>query len=232
MSPCLRSVVAAVLTLAAVAPVSAQLAVKGAVLLSEDFRTPATYTREFQPAQPGWRARAWHQQWARAADGEISSTWITGHMPVLALEGKFTDFVVEFEFRFQKVAGQKVVCRVSALNPELAPRAYAVSAWANADSAERPLGLVLERDVWKPGTITTVDRKPAEFAADTWHRMRLEVVGDQALAVCNGVTVYGRHEKFALPKTVLAIGTGNSPHQIRGLRVYAATRNPTWTKPE
>lgn len=230
MFPPFRLFFIALLVMAA-APVSAQLAVKGELLLAENFRVPATYTKEFQPAQPGWRARAWHQQWARTPDGAIASTWTTGHMPVLALEGRFTDFVVELEVRFQKVEGQKVVCRVSALNPELDPRAYAVSAWANADSAERPLGLVLERDVWKPGTITTVDRQPAEYVSDTWYKMRLEVVGAEALAVCNGVTVYGRHEKFALPKTILAIGTGNSPHQIRGLRVYAATRNPTWKKP-
>jgi len=84
-------------------------------------------------------------------------------MPVFALEGVFKDFVVEFEFRFHKVPGQKVVCRVSALNPQLDPRAYAVSAWANLDSVERPLGLVLERDVWKPGTITTVAREAAGY---------------------------------------------------------------------
>jgi hypothetical protein len=228
----LRPTLAVLLALAVAAPLSAQLAVKGALLLAEDFRAPAAYTKVFQPAQPGWRARAWHQDWARTPEGGIASTWTSGHMPVLALEGQFTDFIVEFEFRFQKIAGQKAVCRISALNPELDPRAYAVSAWANADSTERPLGLVLERDVWKPGTITTVDRQPAEFASDTWHTMRLEVVGDHALVVCNGVSVSGRHEKFALPKTILAIGTGHSPHEIRGLRVYAATRNPAWTKPD
>jgi len=58
--------------------------------------------------------------------------------------------------------------------------------------------------------------------------MRLEVVGDKALVFCNGVTISGRHEKFALPKTVLAIGAGNSPHEIRGLRLYEATRNAAW----
>jgi len=172
-----------------------------------------------------------HQAWARTPEGGIASTWTSGHMPVLALEGNFQDFVVEFEFRFQKIAGQKAVCRVSALNPALDPRAYAVSAWANADSTERALGLVLERDVWKPGTITTVANTPASFSPDTWHVMRLEVVGEEALVFCDDVTVTGRHEKFALPKTVLAIGTCLSPHEIRHLRVYAATRNPTWTPP-
>jgi hypothetical protein len=192
---------------------------------------PATYNKESQPAQPGWRARTMHQEWARTPEGGIASKWTSGHMPVLALEGSFQDFIAEFEFRYQKIDGQKAVCRVSALNPTLDPRAYAVSAWANADSAERPLGVVLERDVWKPGTITTVAREPATFVSGKWYAMRLEVVGDRALASCNGVTVSGQHEKFALPKTILAIGTGHCPHEIRSLRVYEATRNPAWTPP-
>ncbi len=209
----------------------AQLARQGRLLFAEDFRTPAVYTKEFQPAQPGWRVRAWHQDWVRTPEGYLASKWTTGHMPVIAFEGELTDFVVELEFRFTKIAGQKAVCRVSALNPALDPRAYAVSVWANADSAERPLGLVLERDVWKPGTITTVARESAEFASGTWYTLRLEVVGDRAWATCNGRTVQGRHEKFALPKTVLAIGTGHCPHEIRGLRVYAATANPAFVPP-
>lgn len=215
----------------AAAPAPAQLATKGKLILAEDFSVPAVYTKEFQPAQPGWRARAMHQEWARTPAGGIASKWTSGHMPVLALEGTFTDFVVELEFRYEKIAGQKAVCRISALNPTLDPRAYAVSAWANADSTERPLGVVLERDVWKPGTITTVAREPAAFETGRWYAMRLEVVGDRALVSCNGVTITGQHEKFALPKTILAIGAGNCPHEIRGLRVYEATRNPAWTPP-
>lgn len=205
-----------------------QLAVKGRLILEETFTVPSNYTKEYQPAQPGWRAKAWQQMWAHSGPNMITSTWTSGHMPVFALEGKLTDFVVELEFRYHKVVGQKAVCRISALNPETDPRAYAVSAWANADSAERPLGIVLERDVWKPGTITTVAHEPSSFVSDTWYAMRLEVVGDQALVSCNGVMLWGQNEKFATPKTVLAIGAGNCPHDIRGLRVYEATRDPTW----
>lgn len=122
----------------AAAPAHAQLAVKGRLLLEENFTVPATYTKESQPALPGWRARIMQQEWARTPEGGIASKWTSGHMPVLALEGSFQDFIVEFGFRYQKIDGQKAVCRVSALNPTLDPRAYAVSAWANADSTEQP----------------------------------------------------------------------------------------------
>lgn len=196
-----------------------RIAKKGRLLLKEDFRRPAVYTKEFQDVAPGWRVRVWHGAWERTAAG-IASRWETGHMPVLAYEGRFGDVVIEFEYRYEKEAGKKAVCRVSATNPELNPRAYSVSAWANQDSKERELGVVLEHDEWKPGVITTVGVKAAEFAPGRWHGMRLEVAGDRAAATVDGVTVSGGHEKFGLPKTLIAIGTGLSRHELRRLRVY------------
>lgn len=195
----------------------------GRLLLADDFDQPRTYTKEFQPVGNGWRVRAWQADWEGSADG-LRSRWTEGHMPVLAYEGSFGDVTIELEFRYRREAGRKALCRVSAMNPALHPRAYCVSVWANHDSGERALGMVLEHDAWKPGFITTVDRKAAAFAPDTWHALRLTVVGEEATATGGGVTVTGRYPQFALPKTVLAIGTGVSPHEIRRLRVYEAKR--------
>jgi hypothetical protein len=104
----------------------------------------------------------------------------------------------------------------------LNPRAYSVSGWANENSKERELGVVLEHDEWKPGVITTVGRKPVDVAPERWHTMRLDVAEDRASVTVDGVTVEGSHEKFGLPKTLIAIGTGHSPHELRKLRVYEA----------
>lgn len=202
---------------------SGQSVQKGRLLLDEKFQTPSTYTKEFQPVSDGWRVRVWHGEWKASGEG-IESTWVSGHMPVLAYEGSFRDVVIELEFRYRREAGKKAVCRISATNPELDPRAYSVSGWANSDSKERALGVTLEHDEWKPGTITTVANSPAEFAPDRWHSMRLEVAGDRASVTAGGVTVSGSHPKFGLPKTLIAIATGHSPHEIRRLRVYEALR--------
>lgn len=198
---------------------------KGKLLLDEDFRQPAAYTREFQPGKPGWRVRAWHADWRATPDG-VQSLWTSGHMPVLAFEGEFRDVIIELEFRFKAEPGKKSVCRISATNPELNPRAYSVSSWVNVSSKERDLGVVLEHDEWKPGVITTVGNAKAEFAPDQWHTMRLEVVGDHASVTAGGVTVSGSHEKFGLPKTLIVIGTGYSPHEIRRLKVFEAASQP------
>ena len=44
----------------------------------------------------------------------------------------------------------------------------------------------------------------------------------EAEVTVDGVCVRGSHEKFGLPKTLIAIGTGLSRHELRKLRVYEA----------
>ena len=87
---------------------------------------------------------------------------------------------------------------------------------------------MLEHDEWSPGHITQVSRKLADWAPDAWHALRLELVGDTALASGGGVTVHGTFDKFGLPKTSLWLATGTSPHELRRLRIYAASRDAQW----
>ena len=213
----------------------AQLAIKGKLLLADDFKSPAVYTghlpddaqspdaytQGFQPVAPGWRVGVWHAEWRHTANG-IKSVWTEGHMPVLAYEGSFRNVIIEVDFRFAKEPGKWSACRVSAINPELNPRAYSVSVWANADDKDRPLGVVLEHDEWAPGKTTTVGNTPASFKPNRWYTLRLETINDEALVTVNGVQASGRHEKFGLPKTMIVIGTGTSPHELRRLRVWEA----------
>lgn len=211
----------------------AQMAVKGKLLLEEKFQRYEQYAKDAQPAAEGWSVRANHAEWKRSRDG-VQSVWQTGHMPVLTYEGAFGDAVIEVDFKFHAEPGKWAACRISATNPKLNPRAYAASVWARAslDNSGRPLGLVLEHDEWKPGVITTVDTRPAAFESDKWYTLRMELVGDRVLATCNGVSVYGRHEKFGVqPKTSISLGVGTCPHELRNFRIYAATPNPAWTAP-
>jgi hypothetical protein len=59
----------------------------------------------------------------------------------------------------------------------------------------------------------------------------MELIGNTALANCNGVTVYGSHDLFGMPKTTIALGSGYCVHDFRHFRVYAATPNPKWAAP-
>jgi hypothetical protein len=206
--------------------VRAQLAEKGALLFEENFQGYASYTKERQPLRGGWQVRVAHGTWERTPDG-VASRWTAGHSPVLVVEGNFGDVVIEVDFRYRAEPDRWAAFRVSAANPALDPRAYAVSVWANVNFDSRGRGLWLENDQWS-GPITRVGYAKAQFAPDTWHTMRLEIVGNDALAACNGVTAKGSHSKFAVPKTSIWLGTGMSRHELRNLRVYAA--KPVVTK--
>jgi Domain of Unknown Function (DUF1080) len=205
----------------------AAIAKKGKLLLEENFVTPATYTKEAQPVKNGWKVKVGHSEWERISGG-VATKWTTGHMPVLTYEGNYQDVVIELEYRFFAEEGKWATCRISATNPELNPRAYAVSVWANQDNKAREKGMVLEHDEWKPGVITTVENKPATWEPGKWYKISLEIVGNYARATCNGVTVYGTHEKFGMPKTHIYLGTGTAKHEIRNFRVFEAVKNPKW----
>lgn len=199
---------------------AAQLATKGELLLQTNFEQPAEFTRQLQPLAPGWGVRVAHGTWQRSAEG-IRSLWTKGHNPTLVVEGPFQDVIIEVDFRYRAEPGKWAACRLSAANRELHPRAYAVSVWANVDFRSRARGFVLEHDLWD-GPITRVSYKNADFAPDTWHTLRLEIVGSTALAQCGDVRASGSFEPFGLPKTSLWLGTGQSDHELRNLRVYAA----------
>ncbi len=212
---------------------SAQMALKGRLLLDENFQSRASYPKERQPVKEGWQVRAAHAKWERSNEG-VRSIWEKGHMPVLVYEGNFSNAVIEVDFRFEQEAGKWGGCRVSASNPELNPRAYAVSVWANSDGSGhdrgRPQGVLLEHDEWSAGP-EAVAHKPGTFQPNTWYTLRLELIGTNALAVCNGVSVYGSHEKFGLSKKSVWLGVGTSRHELRNFRVYEAQPNPAWTPP-
>lgn len=226
-----RSLLAALSFCAIAFTASAQLAEKGALLLEENFQRHATYTKEKLPLRDGWEVRVAHGAWQRSAEG-VQSSWTSGHSPVLVLEGAFRDVIIELEFRYRAEPDKWAACRISPTNQVLNPRAYAASLWANIDFKSRAIGLVLEHDEWSPGHITQVSRKMTTFAPDTWHLLRLELIGDTALATGGGVTVHGSYDKFGLPKTSLWLGTGQSPHELRRLRIYAARPHPQWTAPQ
>lgn len=213
---------AAALMLASLA-LEAQPAVKGRLILQEDFQRYAEYTKESLPVIEGWSVRVAHGRWQRTEDG-VQSTWESGHSPVLIYEGSFQNVIIEVDFRYREEPGRWAACRVSAANPQLDPRAYATSVWANVDFKSRGRGFLLENDVWG-GNITRLGYAKAWFYPDTWYTLRLEIVGTQAVAEVDGISIKGTHDKFGIPKSSLWLGTGMSRHELRNLRIYEA-RSP------
>jgi hypothetical protein len=224
------------LTTAGAVAAHGQMALAGRLLFEDDFKMPAEYSSQQQQVAEGWTVKVAHAEWKKTTNG-VQSVFRSGHMPVLQFdcEQPFSNVVIEVEFRFHKGPGTNnnngAACRISPTNPRLNPNAYSASVWANLDSKDRQPGMVLEHDEWRSKGITTVDHKPASFEPDTWYRVRMELIGNASLATCNGVTVYGTHEKFGLPKTSIALGSGYCVHEFRNFRIYEATPNPDWVAP-
>jgi hypothetical protein len=211
---------AAHLLFAGIAAAQAPLAANGELILAEDFQRHAVYTKERLPLADGWTVRVAHGSWERTAEG-VKSTWASGHSPVLVIEGMFGDAVIEVDFRYTEQPGRWAACRVSATNPQLYPRAYAASVWANVSFKSRGRGFLVENDEWD-GHITRVAYKKAEFAPAQWHTLRFTLLGQKAQAECAGIRATGTHERFAMAKTSVWLGTGQSEHELRRLRIYRA----------
>lgn len=205
---------------------SGTIAEPGDVLLAEDFRAAEISARAPVPIRPGWQMVVVEGVWRRTAEGVEGIA--SGSTPAtLALEGDFQDCVIELGFRYRRTSpDQWAACRVSATHTRLAPRTHAASAWINVDGKTRAVGLLLEHDMWD-GHVTQVARASADFGADAWHQLRLELVGDRALVGCDGVTVTGKWPAFALPKNALWISSGTCPLEIRQLRIHRAHAIPT-----
>jgi hypothetical protein len=198
---------------------------KGNLIFSDDFQAPEDYTQDFQPIRDGWKVRAWHADFKHTGEG-LESIWETGHNPVLAYQCSLQNVIVEVDFMFMKeqIPDSNAYCRVNLSNLDLFPRTYLVSTWVNANAKNRATGLLLENEVWPPGVKTTIDLKKAEFVPGKWYTITLEVYGDFARLSCNGHTISGWHKQFGTEKSVLSIGVGKSPHQLRHLRVYEAIK--------
>jgi hypothetical protein len=190
---------------------------KGRLLLQENFQRYAEYTKASQPVSEGWSVRVAHGIWRRTDEG-VQSTWESGHSPVLIFEGTFGDAIIEVDFRYTPEPGRWAACRVSAANPQLDPRAYATSVWANVDFKSRGRGFVLENDVWG-GYITRLGYAKAWFYPDNWYTLTMQLTGNEVVATCNGRTAKGSHETFGIPKSSLWIGTGESSHELLRLRI-------------
>ena len=97
---------------------------------------------------------------------------------MLAYEGSFSNVVMGLDFRYRGEPGKDAYLRINPTNLQLDPRAYSVSAWANANSKARPYGVILEHEEWRTQGYYSVATQPGRFESNTWYTMRLEIIGD------------------------------------------------------
>ena len=155
-----------------------------------------------------------------AVEGVLRGSEVTAddHAAVLKLAAPFKDAVFEYEVRFVgegKATSLSIndskdhVCRVS-----LSPTSVTVQ----KD----------DHDHEGPDVAEVFHRLKADLKPGEWHKVRLEMVGNEMLGRCDDIVGFGSHELIGTTKASFGFTVSGESVEFRNLRVYEAKPNPEW----
>jgi len=183
------------------------LAIEGKVLRSFEFNGA--------PPAP-WRAAK--GLW-KAAEGAMSGEELAAdkHGAVLRLPDQLQDFVIEYEVMLD--GARSTTLSINALKDHMArivimPKAVAIQRDDN--------------DHEGPDKAVVFARFAADLKPGTWHRVRLEMVGDKMLDKVDDLVAWGSSELFSKPKAAPGFTVSGQRALIRNFRLCEATLNPNW----
>jgi len=78
-----------------------------------------------------------------------------------------------------------------------------------------PLSAALRRDA---------DTKPYNTPRDQWVKVRWEMIGGEVRVRIGDITLQGHRDAIALPKTTVAFPVTGGAAQVRGLKIWEASR--------
>ena len=155
-----------------------------------------------------------------AVEGVLRGSEVTAddHAAVLRLAAPFKDAVFEYEVRFMGEGkatslsindSQDHVCRVS-----LSPTSVTVQ----KD----------DHDHEGPDVAEVFHRLKADLKPGDWHKVRLEMVGNEMVGRCDDIVGFGSHELIGTTKASFSFTVTGESVEFRNLRVYEAKPNPEW----
>ena len=139
------------------------------------------------------------------------------HGAVTRLPNKLQDFVIEYEFKFE--GARTTSLSINAVKDHMArisitPKSVAIQKDDN--------------DHEGPDKAVVFARFPTELAHGTWHKVRLEMVGDLMLGQVNDLVAWGANDLFKTPKMTPGFTVGGQSVDFRNLSIREATLNPAW----
>lgn len=167
------------------------------------------------PAAP-WKAAK--GQW-ELKDGVLRGSELEAdkHGAVTRLPNKLNDFVLEYEFKFE--GGRTTSLSINAVKDHMAR----ISITPKSVTVQRD-----DNDHAGPDKAVIFARFPAELAPGTWHKVRLEMVGDTLLGQVDDLTAWGRSDLFKTEKANPGFTVGGQSVDFRNLTLRTATLNPEW----
>lgn len=167
------------------------------------------------PAAP-WRSAK--GKW-EAVDGVMRGSELVEdkHGAVTRLPNKLSDFIAEYEFKFEGA------------------RSSSLTINAEKDHMARimitPKSVTIQRDDNDhegPDKAVVFARFPADLKPGTWHKVRLEMVGDTMLGQVDDLIAWGSDPLFKTPKAAPGFTVGGQSVDFRNLVIREATLNPEW----
>lgn len=166
-------------------------------------------------------------QWKSAKGAwEISGGVLRGaekpedkHGAVTRLPEKLSDFVLEYEFKFE--GGKATSLSINAAKGHLARIAITPNSVAfQKDDTDRD----------GPDQTMVFARVNAVFPPGTWHKVRLEMVGDTLLGVVDDIAAWGAHELLKQERTAPGLTVAGQAVEFRNLKLSEASLNPAWSQ--
>lgn len=169
-------------------------------------------------AAPGTEWKAAKGKWEM-----VDGSWRGSELPedkhgaVIRLSQKLTDFVIEAEFCFS--GAKSTTLSINAEKDHMARIAIT------------PTLVTIRRDDNDhagPDKAVTFAVFPAKFEPGTWHKVRLEMVGDTLLGQVDDLVAWGSDPLFTKAKMAPGFTAAGQSIQWRNFTIRAATLNPEW----
>lgn len=141
------------------------------------------------------------------------------HGAVMRLPNKLTDFVVEYEFKFE--GARTTSLSINAVKDHMAR----ISITPTTVTFQKD-----DNDHEGPDKAVVFARLKADFQPGTWHKVRLEMVGDQMFGQVDEIAAAGSDALFKTPKAAPGFTVGGQSVAFRNLTIREATLNPEWEK--
>ncbi|MEI7729183.1 MAG: hypothetical protein WCO56_06410 [Verrucomicrobiota bacterium] len=139
------------------------------------------------------------------------------HGAVTRLPNQLADFVIEYEFKFE--GGKSTSLTINATKDHMArimitPKSVAIQKDDNDHDG--------------PDKAVVFARFLADFAPGTWHKVRMEMVGDMMLGKVDDLAAWGSSDLFKQARVAPGFTVGGQSVDFRNLVIREATLNPGW----
>lgn len=139
------------------------------------------------------------------------------HGAVTRLPDKLTNFVAEYEFKFE--GAKSTSLSINAVKDHMAR----IMITPTSVTVQRD-----DNDHEGPDKVVVFGRFTADFQPGTWHKVRLEMVGDTMLGQVDDKIAYGSNDLFKTDKMTPGFTVGGQSVDFRNLKISEATANPEW----